>query len=180
MSFNIVRFLHNGTKTENIRGDLKGSNLLPEPSLASCKWHIWVAQSMLWCLESLKFVHNEVCKVFGTVHLDDKTIAASGNSKTVLFFQSAYHYSTSRIKQEKGSFNGFYKARAQYVSVLLAHFSRLRSHKLPLFASSWFNVFMSFTIMLSTSLEPRVTISNFFANGMRLFRWFEGCCMEEF
>lgn len=84
---------------------------------------------MLRWPEALKFFQDEARQVFGTSHLDDKTLANSKNDDTVLLLRAAEHDLTnSDMWKVDFSVFGFYKAGAQYVSTLWALFMAVLSH----------------------------------------------------
>lgn len=51
-------------KTEDIAVDLKGSKILPGASLAICKQHTQVAETILRCSELLEYVQDESVRCF--------------------------------------------------------------------------------------------------------------------
>lgn len=65
-----------------------GSNILPEASSAICIRIIPLAETMLQCSGPLKFVRVDAPKLFDATHLENKTIATSRTTNTVLLFRA--------------------------------------------------------------------------------------------
>lgn len=94
--------------------------------------------------------------------------------------EAQYYITNPDRPQRDFRFYPFYKAGAQYMSLLWAMFLEVRRHNQYLSASSAFNEILDFVITSSNHSKTNIKILDEFANGVRLFLGNQSWQMGEF
>lgn len=115
------------------------------------------------------------------MHLDNKTLATSSNADMVLLLPAAQHCLTNADRRKKDfPIYALYKAGTQYVNLLRAHFTEMRSHNQ--FSAALFrsDAVLGCEIILSKFSKIKIRILDSIANGMNFVWGDQGVHIEQF